>query len=57
LLEILLEPADDVAHEVLLVRVRLLLYPGWDMRAEIGTKAGAAFFELEVRKLGCARIT
>jgi uncharacterized protein len=24
----------------------LLLYPGWRMRAEIGTKTGAAFFEL-----------
>jgi predicted nuclease of restriction endonuclease-like RecB superfamily len=25
----------------------LLLYPGWRMRAEIGTKSGAAFFELD----------
>ncbi|MGH9832607.1 MAG: DUF790 family protein [Blastocatellia bacterium] len=25
----------------------LLLYPGWRMRAEIGTKTGAAFFELD----------
>ena len=25
----------------------LLLYPGWRMRAEIGTKAGVAFFELD----------
>jgi uncharacterized protein len=25
----------------------LLLYPGWRMRAEIGTKAGPAFFELD----------
>jgi uncharacterized protein len=25
----------------------LLLYPGWHMRAEIGTKKGAAFFELD----------
>ncbi len=31
----------------------LLLYPGWRMRAEIGTKTGAAFFELnsEQRRL------
>ncbi|MGE0127077.1 MAG: DUF790 family protein [Blastocatellales bacterium] len=25
----------------------LLLYPGWRMRAEVGTKTGAAFFELD----------
>jgi predicted nuclease of restriction endonuclease-like RecB superfamily len=28
----------------------LLLYSGWRMRAEIGTKAGAAFFELDSRQ-------
>jgi predicted nuclease of restriction endonuclease-like RecB superfamily len=28
----------------------LLLYPGWDMRAEIGTKKGAAFFELDSKQ-------
>jgi predicted nuclease of restriction endonuclease-like RecB superfamily len=28
----------------------LLLYPGWRMRAEIGTKTGAAFFELDSKQ-------
>jgi predicted nuclease of restriction endonuclease-like RecB superfamily len=28
----------------------LLLYPGWRMSAEIGTKTGAAFFELDSRQ-------
>jgi predicted nuclease of restriction endonuclease-like RecB superfamily len=28
----------------------LLLYPGWSMRAEIGTKTGAAFFELDSKQ-------
>jgi predicted nuclease of restriction endonuclease-like RecB superfamily len=28
----------------------LLLYPGWRMQAEIGTKTGAAFFELDSRQ-------
>ena len=28
----------------------LLLYPGWRMRAEIGTKTGAAFFELDCKQ-------
>jgi predicted nuclease of restriction endonuclease-like RecB superfamily len=28
----------------------LLLYPGWSMQAEIGTKKGAAFFELDSRQ-------
>jgi uncharacterized protein len=28
----------------------LLLYPGWRLRAEIGTKTGAAFFELDSKQ-------
>src|SRR5262249_58560320 len=28
----------------------LLLYPGWRMRAEIGTKTGTAFFELDSKQ-------
>lgn len=28
----------------------LLLYPGWSMRAEIGTKTGSAFFELDSKQ-------
>jgi len=28
----------------------LLLYPGWRMRAEIGTKTGSAFFELDSKQ-------